>query len=84
MLFTQDKKPEDSRAELRRKIHDQLVLSVMCCPLNQVANSIDKVTDLIMQMMGSPDGKVFGLTLEQVFHLKASYEARTGKKAEDI
>lgn len=74
----------DSKAELRKMIRDQINMTIHCNPLNALNTAIEGLTDWVLGMTGIHNDTMFGLTPAQVFHLKAYYEAKTGKKAEGL
>lgn len=85
---------EKARHELREKIHSRVYLTIMCGPLSEIKERIQSLTDFICNLLGSEPSylgtnpffkeTVCGLTAEQVLWLKQYYQAKTGKKAEDI
>lgn len=79
-------KSREARVLLRQRIYDRIFLTVCSTPIQQIEAHINGLTDWILNLIGSESksGGIFGLSPNQIFHLKAFYESRTGKKAEDI
>ncbi len=74
---------------LLRKLIKEKLTHVMCeGPMAEFDQRLEVICNWIAEQMGAQDVggvfKVFGLDPSQVFHLKAFYETRTGKKAEDL
>lgn len=86
-LKARAKKERDDRLKLRERIRDRIELTICSGPLNQISERMDRLTDWILNLLVSEvdhNSKIFGLTPGQILALKSDYEARTGKKAEEI
>lgn len=91
-LLAQERK---RKAEIRKRLHDKIYMTLCSNPLNLMQQNIEKLTDWILNVFVSelqtPSHvsmdqikTVFGVTPDQVYKLIAFYESHTDKRATDL
>lgn len=78
----------EPKALMQNFIREQIHFIMCTAPMAEFEQRLDECCKTLVELIGAEgiggELKVFGLTPAQVFHLKALYEARTGKKAVDL